>query len=201
MQPQQLAAHLHAQLRIEVGQRFVQQQHLGLDGERARERDSLLLPAGKLVRPARAVAGESHELERGIRAAPYFLARQPALLESESHVPRHRHVRPEGVVLEHHADIALPRLDAGHVAPADEELACLVLVEAGDQAQQRRLARARGPQEREELPRLHSERDVVQDFGGPIRQLDILRLDADLLHLGYPPWPSVDLLYRLCPLC
>ena len=47
--------------------------------------------------------------------------------------------------------------DAGDVLAADEQLARLVLVEAGDQPQQRRLARARGPEQREELAGLDGE--------------------------------------------
>ena len=49
LQREQLVAHLHAQLRVEVRQRLVEQQHLRLDREGARERDALLLAAGELA--------------------------------------------------------------------------------------------------------------------------------------------------------
>ena len=40
--------HLLAQLGIEIGERFIQQQQARFPGERARQRQPLLLPAGKL---------------------------------------------------------------------------------------------------------------------------------------------------------
>ena len=56
-----LDAHLLAQLGVEIGERLVEQQHVGPDRERARERDALLLPAGELARQAR---------RQSLRAAP-----------------------------------------------------------------------------------------------------------------------------------
>ena len=52
LQQLELGAHLDAQLGVEVGQRLVEQQHLGLDHDGAGERDALLLAAGELRRPA-----------------------------------------------------------------------------------------------------------------------------------------------------
>ena len=49
MQPHQLSLHAHAQMRIERTERFVKQEHLRLDGKRARQRYALTLAAGKLV--------------------------------------------------------------------------------------------------------------------------------------------------------
>ena len=46
----QFGAHLQPQQRIQVGQRLVHQQHRRLDRQRARHRDALALPAGKLRR-------------------------------------------------------------------------------------------------------------------------------------------------------
>ena len=50
----QLRAHALAQLGVEIGQRLVEQQDVGLDHEAARQRDALLLAAGQLVRIAAA---------------------------------------------------------------------------------------------------------------------------------------------------
>ena len=48
----QLVAHRLTQRGVEVGERLVEQQHARRDHERARQRDSLLFPAGKrLDRP------------------------------------------------------------------------------------------------------------------------------------------------------
>ena len=64
-----LAAHLDPQLRVEVRERFVEQQHLGLDHQGAGDRDALQLAAGELVRPARVVAFELDEAQGAQRRA------------------------------------------------------------------------------------------------------------------------------------
>ena len=48
----QLGAHLHPQQRVEVRERLVHQQHVGLRRDRARDRDALPLAAGELGRVA-----------------------------------------------------------------------------------------------------------------------------------------------------
>jgi hypothetical protein len=53
-----LAAHLDPELRVEIRERFVQEQHLGFDHQGPGDRDALELAAGELVRPARVVAFE-----------------------------------------------------------------------------------------------------------------------------------------------
>ena len=45
-------AHLHAQLRVEIGERLVEQEHLGLAHQRAADRDPLPLAAGEFGRAA-----------------------------------------------------------------------------------------------------------------------------------------------------
>ncbi len=56
VQAAHLEAHLLAQVGVEVGERLVEQQRLGFDDQRARERHALLLPAGELARIALAPA-------------------------------------------------------------------------------------------------------------------------------------------------
>ena len=58
-----LIAQAAADLGVERGQRLVEQQDLGLDGESARQRDTLLLATRQLVREAVGVAGKTDELE------------------------------------------------------------------------------------------------------------------------------------------
>ena len=66
LQPLDLAARLHAQLRVEVGERLVHQEHQRVAHERAAERDALLLAARELARLA---LEQRVELERGGGAA------------------------------------------------------------------------------------------------------------------------------------
>ncbi|AHV94346.1 hypothetical protein D554_3033 [Bordetella holmesii 30539] len=59
-----------------------------------------------------------------------------------------------------------------------------VLVETGDQPQQRGLAGARGPQQGEELPWLDVDVDVdvLEDLVLAIGEPDVAALNADFLH-------------------
>ena len=52
MQPLDLAAHLVAQLRVEIGERFVEQEELRVAHDSAADGDPLALPARKLARIA-----------------------------------------------------------------------------------------------------------------------------------------------------
>ena len=67
LQVADLLAHLAAQPRVEVRQRLVEQQHLRLEHERARDGDALLLAAGELGRQPRVEAGEPDGRQRGAR--------------------------------------------------------------------------------------------------------------------------------------
>ena len=63
-----LDAHLGPQLRVEIGQRLVEQENRGLDDERAGDGHALQLAARELMRRARTIAGEAHPLERLVDA-------------------------------------------------------------------------------------------------------------------------------------
>ena len=53
LQRLQLALHRLAQFEVERAERLVEQQNLGAQDERARQRHALPLPAGELARPSR----------------------------------------------------------------------------------------------------------------------------------------------------
>ena len=92
---------------------------------------------------------------------------------------RHRHVRPQRVALEHHADIALPGRQRRHVLAVEQHPAGLGLGEARDQPQQRGLAAARGAEEGEELAGTDREVDVLQHVRRAVGEVDARDLDAD----------------------
>ena len=64
LQVADLLAHLPAQPRVEVRQRLVEQQHAGLEHQRARDGDALLLAARELRRQTRVEALEADGGER-----------------------------------------------------------------------------------------------------------------------------------------
>ena len=184
LQRAQVAAHGHPQLGVEIGQWFVEQQHLGLYRDSARQRHALLLAAGKLRRAAVGQFGEADQRQRFLHAPVDLCARQAALLQTEGNVAEHRHMRPQRVALEDQPDIALPGRQRGDVDAIELHLSRVCLGEAGDQAQQRRLAAARGAEEGEELARLYREVDALQHMRGTVGEVDPADVDGDCFGHG-----------------
>src|SRR5262245_65150839 len=102
----QLAAHALAQPPIEVGERLVQQQQLGLDDEGARHCDSLLLPSGEFPRaPAPLGLRETNSIEDLLNASSSFGDRHAARLEAECDIVACGEMGEERIALENHADV------------------------------------------------------------------------------------------------
>ena len=143
-------AHFLAQLQIERRKWLVEQQEIGLDDERAGERDALLLAAGKLLRQA--VAKPSMRTMSSARPRALALgARRPCAFRGRKRRSRRRSDAETGIGLEHHADIALAAPASGDVAPAEHRSFPRRRLEAGDHAQRRRLAAARRPEQAQHL--------------------------------------------------
>ena len=102
-------AELLPHARVERAERLVEEQHLRLDRERARERHALPLAAGELRRIALAEPLELHELEQLVHALADLRLRPLAHRQAERDVVGDRHVLERRVVLEDEADAALLR--------------------------------------------------------------------------------------------
>ena len=164
---------------VERRERLVEQDHLGVGGQRARQRDPLALAARELVRVGLRAVGEPHELER--------LADALAARGAEAHVGGHVEVREQRALLEDHADPPLLRLDpvavARHEAPADPHAPGVGALEARDHAQQRRLARAAGPEQRHQLAVPDAQAGPVDRGEGAERAAQIVGFDgAGIAH-------------------
>jgi len=137
-------------MRVERGQRLVEEQHARPPRERARERDALALAAREIPRARARQVGDAKAVEKPVEGA------------AEGDVLGHGQVREERVVLEDEPDGAFlgAAVDA-RVEPrlAAHDAAALRPNEARDCAQQRRLARARRADERDRL----SGRDLELD--------------------------------------
>src|SRR6185312_13168666 len=157
----QLELELGAQLLVERAQRLVEEQDIGIEDEGAREGDALLLAAGKLRRQAIAEPAELDEVESVVDALGGLAPAAAADLQGKPDILAHRHVREQGITLEDHAEIALLRRQVGDDALAHADVAAGRLDEAGDRHEDRRLARSRGAEQRQELAALDGERDVV----------------------------------------
>ena len=153
-----------AQLGVEIGQRLVEQQQLRLDHERAGQREALLLAAGELGRLA---VGEMIELRpwSSTRITCSRISRLRELWRRPAAGTRRSRTRScaarsrrTGTPCRDRACSAgrrSPRLDGIDHAAVDLDLARCRAFEAGDRAQRRRLAAARGPEQREQLALRH----------------------------------------------
>ena len=182
MQVGDLGACMHAQLGVEVRQRFVHQERLRMAHHGAAERHALALAAGQLPRSAlQQLRDAQHARDRiGLvrdRAASCGGARQDTPDERQPlpriHAPHHQgqrnvfgdgHVGIKCVALEHHGDVARLRRQVIDRALADHHLALVVLLEAGNDAQQRALAASRGADQRQELAVGNVKRNAMQDL-------------------------------------
>ena len=75
VQPAHLEAHFLAQIGVEIGQRLVEQQRLGLHDQRARERHALLLAAGQFARIALGERRQPRGGEDGVKLLSNRVAR------------------------------------------------------------------------------------------------------------------------------
>ena len=132
-------------MRVERGQRLVEEQDGGVAGERPRERHPLALAAGELVRPRLPQVGDAEPPEQVVHAGA--AAVRDVLL--------HGHVREERVLLEHEPDgallgreVDLPFGVEPH-RPPERDAAPFRVCKPGDAAQHGRLACTRGPDERD----------------------------------------------------
>ena len=162
----QLELHLMPELQVERSERLVQQKHARLVDERARKSDALLLATGELPGLPGLEAMEVDEREDLANAPGKLLSLEPLSAHPECDVLEDREVREERIGLEHGVDVPLVGRQADHVSVAEIDRAGSRLLEAADHPQGRRLAAAGGAEQREELPRLDRERDVVD--GGDV---------------------------------
>ena len=108
-------AELLAHLGVERAERLVEQEYLGLGGERASQRDALALTAGELRGHRVLVALELHKPQQLVHALANLGLRLLADAQSERDVVEDRHVPKERIVLEDEADVALADGRAGDV--------------------------------------------------------------------------------------
>ncbi len=134
MEALDLAAHLVAELGVEIGQRLVEQEDAGAAHDRPADRDALALAAGDLPRVALEQRRDAEHRRRGPDPLVDLGGRELPGAEPEADVPGHRHVRIERVVLEHHGDVAVARPHVVDDLAADLDLAVGDLLEAGNGA-------------------------------------------------------------------
>ncbi len=164
-----LCSHLHTQLCVEIGQRFVEQEHLRIADDRASHRDPLALAARQLPRPAPEVILDVEDPGCILDTPADFVLRPFAIKQPERHVLVHRHMRIERVILENHRDVAVLGLQIVDDAAVDRDGAGRDVLESGDHSQQGRLPATRWTDEDEEFLVKNLEAQRMQDLDGTER--------------------------------
>ena len=151
------AAQIFTNLSVERTKGLVQQEHLGAVGQSASECDPLALTSGKLCGKAFLVAFQLNGAQEFTH--PFADGRFRRALGAREHpkgkgdVLIHIHVIEERVVLENEACLALVGGEAGDIAAMEENvpIAGIGEFQAGNDTEQRRLARAAWPKEGDEF--------------------------------------------------
>ncbi len=169
---------LLAELEIEGGERFVEEQDPGSVDERPGEGDALLLAAGQLVG---ATSREIADLDEGhgfVDAAVEFGTGHALHAQPEGEVVADVEMREEGVGLEDGVDGAPVGGDGKGVEAVEPELTGVGEVESGDEAEEGGLAAAGGAEEGEELAGGDGEADVVEGGDGAEAAGQVAGLDG-----------------------
>ena len=148
--------------RRQAERQLVEQQHAGVGHERPADGHRLLLAAGQLR--GLLLAALSHPAEQLVHALDRPRAR-PRVGGADLQVLLHRQRPEQPSSLRHHGDSpGGPAFgpQPGHVRAVEQDRARGRLVQAGDRAQQRRLARAVRADDRVDLAGEHPQRDPVQ---------------------------------------
>ena len=113
---------------------------------------ALLLAARKLAGPAVEQVVDVHLRRRFPHRALDLRLGVPTMRNGKAMFSADSHVRIERVALEHHGDVALARFGVGDIDAVEQHAAGVDRLEAGEDAQRRRLARARGPSSAKNSP-------------------------------------------------
>ena len=102
----QLHPHGFPKLRVQIGQRFIQEQNVRLHDQCPSHGHPLLLAAGHLIRVAILKTRKLHERQRLPHLFPNFRLGAMAHPQAIGHVLIDAHVGKEGVFLKYHGGIA-----------------------------------------------------------------------------------------------
>ena len=128
-----------------------------LHGKGTRQRHTLFLPAGKLRRITIRQMRKLHHLQqfyhfrfdrRRIRALATRQHRQ-----AKSDIVEHRHMAEQRVMLEHETDFTIACVQAAHVGAVKANMPAGLMLQPGDNAQQRGFPGTGRPQQRDHLTR------------------------------------------------
>ena len=174
-----------ADLGVDGGKRFIQEQDLGIRRQGPGKGHALALATGKLVGIALFHARQADEVDHFQYALAYLLFRPLLDFQAEGDVVVDGHIAEQSVVLEDEADAPLGSGNVVDPAAVDENVAAVGILQAGQHAQNRRLAAAAGTEEGDELALVDAEGNVARRVEGPVILFDVFHFDVHELHLLY----------------
>ena len=130
-----LGPHADAELGVQVGERLVHKEYFGVLDDGASQGDSLALAAGKVLRFAVAVFLKAEDIDGPVHFLFDLVRRHFHIFQAVADIFLYRHVRVEGIVLEHHGDAAVAGRDFVDFLSIDIELAAGDLLESCHHAQ------------------------------------------------------------------
>ena len=179
-QQRQLDLHLLAQVAVEGAEGLVEQQHLRPDGQRAGDGHALALAAAQLSGITAQQAVELQQRRYLADAGSNGRPVQPPGAQAVVDIVGHRHVREQGIALEHHGDVAAMRRDIVQRDTPQADGAIVDRFEARDHVQQRRLSAAARPQQRQDLA-------LLQGKAEPLEGNDVAKALGDAVDLEVEP--------------
>ncbi|EJZ18176.1 phenol hydroxylase [Rhizobium sp. Pop5] len=183
VQALQLRAHLHAERRIEVRQRLVEQDQRRLLDDGPADRHALALAAGKSGRTAVEIVGELQDLGDPFHLPADFRPRHLLQAEGETDVFGNAHMRIERIGLEHHGNAAFVGRHIVDALAIEDKITLVDAFKAGDHAQQRRLATSGRTDEDGEFPVFHRDVDAFDDLERTVEFANVSEIDHPFLFL------------------
>ena len=147
MQALEFGARVVAQLGVEIGQRFVEQQQFGAPDQRAADRAALLLAAAQRAGLARQRMRQAQHFGDLADALLDLVGGHARLAQRIGEIFEGRQMRIEREGLEHHRGVARAHGNVGDVAAVEQHPAAIGALDAGDDAQQASSCRRRWAQE------------------------------------------------------
>jgi hypothetical protein len=165
--PPQVRADLQPGVRVERGERLVQEEQSGLYGQRAGQRDPLRLPSGQLSRLGGGEVAEADAFQPGHGRTACLGLGYAARAGAEGDVLQGRQVREQQVVLEHHPHRPGGGLGQMEPLPVQVDEPVGQRLQPGQGAQGRGLAGPVGTEQRHHLARRDVQRQI-QPEGRPL---------------------------------
>ena len=152
---------MHPEFGVEIRKRFVHQEHARIPHQRPAERHALLLATGEFARTPVQEVLDIEEFGRFLHPLLDLRLRRLAHLQRERQVLLDRFVRIQRIVLEHHGDVAVFRIEIIHQLVANVDIAVRDLDQSRHQVQGRRFSAAGWADQRHELAILDREGHIV----------------------------------------